>query len=56
MEIVGDEPAFETGLLQAGDVSASGVCRQLSRWMKADLGEALADVETAATTTIPGRL
>ena len=56
LEIVGDEPAFETGLLLAGDVSASGVRRQLSRWMKADLGEALADVEAAATTTIPDRL
>lgn len=32
LEIVGDEPVFETGLLLAGDVDPQGVRRQLSRW------------------------
>lgn len=32
VEIVGDEPVFEAGLLLAGDVDAADVRRQLSRW------------------------
>lgn len=32
LEIVGDEPVFETGLLLAGDVDPSNIRRQLSRW------------------------
>lgn len=32
LEIVGEEPVFETGLLLAGDVDPQGVRRQLSRW------------------------
>ena len=35
IEIVGDEPVFETGLLLAGAVDPSDVRRQLSRWVKA---------------------
>jgi hypothetical protein len=35
IEIVGDEPVFETSLLLAGDVDAADVQRQLSRWTKA---------------------
>jgi len=35
LEIVGDEPVFETGLLLAGDVDPASVRRQLSRWTKA---------------------
>jgi len=35
LEIVGDEPVFETGLLLAGDVNPAGVRRQLSRWTSA---------------------
>jgi predicted transcriptional regulator of viral defense system len=35
LEIVGDEPAFETGLLLAGSVSPADVRRQLSHWVKA---------------------
>jgi len=35
LEIVGDEPVFETGLLLSGDVSPSDVRRQLSRWTSA---------------------
>lgn len=35
LEVVGNEPLFETGLLLAGDVDPSGVRRQLSRWMEA---------------------
>ena len=35
LEIVGDEPVFETGLLLAGDVAPTAVRRQLSRWTKA---------------------
>ena len=35
IEIVGDEPLFETGLLLAGDVKPAEVRRQLSRWTKA---------------------
>lgn len=35
LEIVGDEPVFETSLLLAGDVAPAGVRRQLSRWTKA---------------------
>ena len=34
LDIVGDEPAFETGLLLAGAVDAADVRRQLSRWRK----------------------
>jgi predicted transcriptional regulator of viral defense system len=32
VEIVGDEPVFETGLLLAGAVNPAEVSRQLSRW------------------------
>jgi predicted transcriptional regulator of viral defense system len=32
LQIVGDEPVFETGLLLAGPVSPADVRRQLSRW------------------------
>jgi len=35
IEIVGDDPVFETGLLLAGDVNPADVRRQLSRWTKA---------------------
>ena len=35
VEIVGDEPVFDTGLLLAGDVDPADVRRQLSRWTKA---------------------
>ncbi len=35
LEVVGNEPVFETGLLLAGDVDPSGVRRQLSRWVEA---------------------
>ena len=35
LEIVGDEPVFETGLLLAGDVDPANVRRQLSRWTAA---------------------
>ncbi len=35
VEIVGDEPAFETGLLLAGEADPADVRRQLSRWTKA---------------------
>ena len=35
LEIVGDEPVFETGLLLAGGVDPADVRRQLSRWKKA---------------------
>jgi hypothetical protein len=35
VEIVGDEPVFETGLLLAGRVKPADVRRQLSRWTKA---------------------
>jgi len=35
LEIVGNEPVFETGLLLAGDVDPASVRRQLSRWTKA---------------------
>ena len=35
LEIVGDEPVFETGLLLAGGVDPANVRRQLSRWVKA---------------------
>jgi len=35
IEIVGEEPVFETGLLLAGDVDLADVQRQLSRWVKA---------------------
>ena len=34
IEIVDDEPVFETGLLLAGDVDPADVRRQLSRWTK----------------------
>ena len=34
MEIVGDQPVFETSLLLAGDVDRTNVQRQLSRWNK----------------------
>jgi len=35
VEIAGDEPAFETGLLLAGDVDPNAVRKQLSRWTQA---------------------
>lgn len=35
IQIVGDEPVFETGLLLAGQVDPRDVRRQLSRWVKA---------------------
>jgi len=35
IEIVDDEPVFETGLLLAGEVDPADVRRQLSRWTKA---------------------
>ncbi|MDX1520290.1 MAG: hypothetical protein R3264_01525, partial [Anaerolineae bacterium] len=35
IEIVGDEPVFETGLLLAGAVNPADVRRQLSRWTAA---------------------
>lgn len=35
LDIVGDEPVFETGLLLAGEVDPAHVRRQLSRWTKA---------------------
>jgi len=35
IKIAGDEPAFETGLLLAGEVDPADVRRQLSRWTKA---------------------
>ena len=35
LQIVGDEPVFETGLLLAGDVGTRDVRRQLSRWTEA---------------------
>jgi predicted transcriptional regulator of viral defense system len=35
LEIVGDEPVFETGLLLAGEVDPANVWRQLSRWTAA---------------------
>lgn len=34
LEIVGDEPVFETALFLAGDVDSGDVRRQLSRWTK----------------------
>lgn len=35
VQLVGDEPVFETGLLLAGTVDPGDVRRQLSRWTKA---------------------
>jgi len=35
LEIVGDEPVFETGLLLVGEVDPANVRRQLSRWTAA---------------------
>lgn len=35
LQIVGDEPVFETGLLLAGGVRSKDVRRQLSRWVAA---------------------
>jgi predicted transcriptional regulator of viral defense system len=35
LELVGDEPLFETGFLLAGDVDPADVRRQLSRWVRA---------------------
>jgi predicted transcriptional regulator of viral defense system len=35
VEIVGEEPAFETGLLLAGEVDPNDVRKQLSRWTQA---------------------
>jgi predicted transcriptional regulator of viral defense system len=34
LEMVGEEPVFETGLLLSGDVNPANVRRQLSRWTK----------------------
>lgn len=36
IEVVGEEPVFETGLLLAGDVDPADVQRQLSRWVQAE--------------------
>jgi len=35
LQIVGEEPVFETALLLAGDVDSNDVRRQLSRWVRA---------------------
>ena len=35
VQVVGDEPVFETGLLLAGEVSLADVQKQLSRWTAA---------------------
>ncbi len=35
LEIIGNEPLFDTGLLLAGDVDPNHIRRQLSRWKKA---------------------
>lgn len=35
VEVVGDEPVFETGLLLVGNVNPADVRRQLSRWTRA---------------------
>lgn len=35
LQIVGEEPVFETGLLLAGDVDPRDIRRQLSRWTEA---------------------
>jgi predicted transcriptional regulator of viral defense system len=35
LELVGDDPLFETGFLLAGDVDPAGIHRQLSRWVRA---------------------
>lgn len=35
LEVVGDEPVFETGLLLAGDVDPNHIRRQLTRWKNA---------------------
>jgi len=35
VEVIGDEPVFETGLLLAGDVDPADARKQLSRWTKA---------------------
>ena len=35
VKLIGDEPAFETGFLLAGDVNPRDVRHQLSRWTKA---------------------
>lgn len=35
LEIVRDEPLFETGLLLAGDIDADHIRRQLTRWTNA---------------------
>lgn len=35
LEIVADEPVFETGLLLAGDADPTDIRRQLTRWTKA---------------------
>ncbi len=35
VELVGDEPVFETGFLLAGETDPDDVRRQLSRWVKA---------------------
>lgn len=34
LEVAGDEPVFETGLLLAGDVDPADFRRQLSRWVR----------------------
>lgn len=35
VEIIGDEPVFETGLLLSGDANPKDIRRQLSRWKQA---------------------
>jgi hypothetical protein len=34
LQIVGEEPVFETALLLAGDVAPNHIRRQLSRWVR----------------------
>jgi hypothetical protein len=36
LEIIGDEPVFETGMLLAGDITPADIRRQISRWKQAD--------------------
>ncbi len=35
LEIIGEQPLFETGLLLSGDINPADIRRQLSRWKKA---------------------
>jgi hypothetical protein len=36
LDIFGDEPVFETGLLLVSDVNPNNVHRQLTQWAQAD--------------------